>query len=565
MLSYFRKIILLFYFALLAGCGPAIVKEGDLNLAIVEAQGGNLSGATAKVVGKLKPDGNERLLYHLELGTINHLAGKYEESNRLFKQADGIADELYATSLSDRLSSMMTNPRMAAYGGTDFEKVYIYYYRALNYLRLAMGATEKRAQQALFENAQFEARQIDIKLTKYANEKGSYKEVKDKKASTFGQLLEIFNVFAGDGLDKDMLVFREDAYVRYLEGLIYELNGDYDDPSNGNHDNAIRSYQKAAKLYEAGYAEQYALDKLAQQAWFDAARIMKLSGGWDNELSQAEQKLTEAQRQRLKPLKRGSPETEVVIIQHVGAIPMRKELNFYCTANPLQRALILEPVLIGTEKDKQDQANWFSMLYAEKSPYALISSYYKNGLAGVIQSLTSKTFSLGPLWEVAEEIHLIEAIGSLGIRVTVPYYSPLKNTFKNSTVSVNGKDYPMIKAESLARIALQEQLKNAGSDLRDALARESLKSVMANETGKLGGEIGTLIGKIAVAATSGAETRNWRMLPSSIRIARIPVTPGKNEIILKTHRENRPDKIVSRTFDLKKGEVTIWNTRVIEN
>lgn len=543
----------------LSGCGSTAIREAQVKQAIVEAQAKNLNGAAIDVIKNLKPDGKNSFLYHLESGTLNYLAGNYEKSQQHFDQANKISEKLQTISLSDQFVGLMSNPRMTNYSGSQFEKLYINYYRALNSLMLAMKTTGSRKKRFL-EEAVVDARKINLILSKDLYRIESSQGISsDKNSLLFQSLLNVFDAFMGN-LDKDKLAFREDAYARYFEGILYELNGEYND--------ALISYRMAAKRYETGYTKQYAIDKqMIQQAWFDTARMMKLDGGWDNELESLQKRLTIAQQARLKNLQRFQPETEIIIIQHIGEIPKRKELNFICYPNKHQRALRLRPIPFGTPKERQDQQAWFAMLYSGKSPFDLIMGYATGGAIGVLESLISKTFYLGPLWHIAEKNNLIESIQFMGLRVTVPYYPPSREPIKNAKISVNSIYYPLIKVESLGQIALQEQLKNAGSDLRGALAREAIKSIMTNVAAKAVHEsspislVVHLVGQLTGMVLSGAETRQWRTLPYSIRITRIPVKPGKTKITLNTQFLDGSQQRVNHEFNLKSGEIGIWNPR----
>jgi hypothetical protein len=547
------KIHYLLIVIFLSGCGSTAIKEIDIKQAITEAKVKNLNGATLDIIKKLKPDGKNRFLYYLESGTLNYLAGNYEKSQYDFDQANKISENLQTISLSNQLVGLMSNPRMTNYSGSQFEKLYINYYRALSSLMLAMKATKYQKKRFL-EDAVVDARKINLILSKNISQTKS-----NQGSSQFQSLLSIFNAFMGN-LDQDKLAFREDAYALYFEGLLYEINGEYND--------ALISYKMAAKRYETGYAQQYSLNKqIIQQAWFDTARMMKLEGGWDNELESLQKRLTLTQQARLKNLQRFHPETEIIIIQHIGEIPKRKELNFFCVPNKRQRVLRLRPILFGTQKEQQNQQAWFAMLYSGKSPFDLIMGYTTGGVIGVLESLISKTFYLGPLWKVAEKNDLIESIEFIGLRVAVPYYSPSREPIKNTKVLVNSIEYPLIKAESLGQIALQEQLKNSGSDLRAALAQEAMKSIMANAAGKAvdkSSPLGLIIhlaGQLTGMVLSGAETRQWRTLPYSIRITRIPVKSGQTKVTLNTRFLDGSQQSVNHKFYLKSGEIGIWNPR----
>ncbi|HKJ89348.1 MAG TPA: hypothetical protein VKA48_12675, partial [Gammaproteobacteria bacterium] len=319
---------------MLAGC--ATYGEG-MDKALVQVEQGHYKKADQSVQKSLDPAGDDQLLYHLELGTINHLQGNYKKSNQHLEKAYSLADSLRSKQADDYLAAAMVSPRETTYMGSDVERVYICYYKALNYLMLAQQAPDDAARSDNLEGAEVELRRLDDTLSTMSFNKGNYKDVKDKEEKTFYQLLDLFQKFQGNWIDADWLVFRDDAYARYLAGVLYEKSGDLDD--------ARISYEKAAKLYAGGYTKQYHLSRdMAEQAWFDAIRVMRESGGYEGEWQHyAKDKLSDARRAQLDDY--GPDTAQVVVIQHLGMVPQRKELNLRLTALPRQHSLLLRPVL----------------------------------------------------------------------------------------------------------------------------------------------------------------------------------------------------------------------------
>merc|ERR1712000_657599 len=85
----------------------------------------------------------------------------------------------------------------------------------------------------------------------------------------------------------------------------------------------------------------------------------------------------------------------------------------------------------------------------------------------------------------------------------------------------------------------QEQLVNAGEDIRAALARAAFKALTAQTaTNALTGNSGngssgdggqallSFAGKLLMQLTDAAETRNWLLLPNEIRLRRVALEPG---------------------------------------
>ncbi|MDD4004580.1 MAG: hypothetical protein PHW69_05175 [Elusimicrobiaceae bacterium] len=138
------------------------------------------------------------LLYYLDLGMALHDAGRYEESDRVFDQAELRYDELYTKSVSRTLGTLMINDNTLPYAGHPFDKVLLHTFRALNY-----------ACRGDMEGALVEVRKQNLFLR------------------TLG--------------DSGAAGYKDDAFAEYLGGLMYEDEGKTDD--------ARISFAAAAKAY----------------------------------------------------------------------------------------------------------------------------------------------------------------------------------------------------------------------------------------------------------------------------------------------------------------------------
>ena len=497
-------------------------------------------------------DSDDRLLRHMELGLLNHLAGHIVQSDQNLDKAEEIADELYTHRLKDVLATMLVNPRNGPYRGADFERVYIPYYKIMN--ALGQSAHQKQWSDALTA-ARVASRKSDILLSAIRNKEGDYQDLRDKKKQLFSKFLDVFSTVMGTPPSRDEFIFREDAYIRYIAGLVYELNGEYD--------NARISYEQAARLYEEGYAKQYGLNQtIVREAWFETARMMKKAGGYDNELARIVR--TKLSAEQGEALKSGVDGGQLLVIQHIGMVPRRKEMNLIASINKRDRELVVRLLPMGTVQDRQDQAAWFYEMYSDKGLLEFLENYTEGGLLKVLWNTREKEVPLRPVWHLAQNSGLVDALGQ-GIRVTVPYYPRVLPDYRTSTVRIDdGQPIDMIDAESLARLAVQSQIVSANEDMNEALSREALKSVLTlnalkgngQETSPLAGLAASLITMV----TSAAETRNWLTLPSAIRIRRIPLTNGAHEVTIQTNRTG------GGTYDLTRKQVTIRNgeTQVLE-
>jgi hypothetical protein len=536
----------------LSGCATY---GSGVEKALQAAQKGQYLEAEQSMATALTPTGVDRLLYHMELAVLKHLQGQYLESNQRLEVAEKIAEELEVTSVSNSLAAFMTNPRYGNYSGADFEKVFINYYKTLNYLAISNGAATRNARLDAIESARIESRRLGIRLNALNSDKGTYAEQKDIDDQIFSQVLDVFSSLRGNLIDHDSLEYRDDAMAHYLTGITYEATGEYD--------NARISYQKSATSYEQGYAKQFDLGPdMISQSWFDTVRMMRLAGGYDNEWPRlATKKLSLSQREQLIEY---DDKSQIVIIEHVGIVPQRKEMNVQLSADVGNRSLILRPYY-STLKSHREKLAWFYLLYADKSLANLIVHYRNNDFMNFILNDFQKTIYLAGAWSAIAESGFINAIGT-GLRITVPYYSPPTNKPGASFAKVAGNKYPMKLAASPANMGLNEQLLNANEDIRLALTRGVFKTLTANKAAALaGGELSGLlaaVGKVASQLSDAAETRNWLMLPYEIRITRMPLDAGRYDVEMNSEvLTGKPFVIQNEHVILQENDIQIVQVR----
>ena len=557
MFKSLRGIALLLFTVYLSGCATygQDVRQG-LNL----AQQGQYPQAATALEKALDPKGDDRLLYYTELGVVYHLAGDYQKSNQLLETAERIAEDLYTKRVSDMLTSAMTNPRQGVYRAADFERVFINYYKALNYFMIASNATNKADKNKALDGARIESRRMDMVLANFELEKGSYEEQADKEKSMFSKLMRIFSALSGEIIDKNKIVYRNDAFGHYLAGVIYEQHKEYDD--------ARVAYQKAASLYEGGYQEQYGLDsEMTEQAWFDTIRMMQKAGGWENEWPiMSQKKLTKKKRKDLKEFNRNG---HLVVIEHSGVVPERNEMNMLLTADPATRQVVVKPFFTGDSQQMFDQQFWFYALYADKGINDVLSWGYENRLADAFANYGfEKREYIGPMWDVADSLGLIDVLND-GMRVTVPYYR-LTSAKRNGTskVTANGKTQNLLLSESVANMAVQQQLLASSSDLQEAMARAAFKNLTAAKAASVGGDAAAVlgfIGKIAANASSAAETRNWLLLPGQIKVTRMALPAGQHQVKLVSEVKAGKTSQQTTSVNIEPGKMAVWKVRSFDN
>lgn len=551
-----RLLLLWLSVSVLTGC--ATYKQ-DIEAGLSLAKAGEWKEAEEQLEGALS-NKQDSLLYYMEMGALAQNQGDYERSNTLLEQAEKLSDTFFQKNFSNRSWALLSNPRQSDYRGSGMERVYISYLKSLNYLALAEQEKSLSKKRQLNDAALVEVRRIDIKLNEIRAQNPSYQDLNDKDNQAFYmKALSWLGDFYTGGRDIDKFLYRDDAWARYLAGLQYEIDGEFDD--------ARISYEKAANLYEDGYAKQYALPSItAERAWLDAIRMMQKGGFSQSEVQQkVEAKLSAGMQETLKQYHQG--DAELVVLEHQGFIPDKSEMTLLLYADPQAYSLVLEPLHGGGSQAANDSFRWFTMVYADINPLNLIANYKAGGAWGTFSGIFTKRVILGrPVWQQLHDINVDRLLTEQTIRVTVPYYQRFTLDQHQPTLQVNTPSIAPFKSTlqmtSLADIAFQEQLAQAQRDIYEGLVRELLRSWLAYQASSSVQDqnvalILNLIGQVAVFASSAADTRNWLTLPAQVRLTREPLPPG----------DYNPDyKVDKNTFSLgevslEANEIKLWNLR----
>lgn len=175
---------------------------------------GNYESAISLIKqNKDKYGDRDRLIYLMDLAILNHYAGDYARSTRLFAEADRVFEEKYTESITKFGATFLVNDLTADYRGEDFESVMISLFAALNYARMG------EPMEALVE-----ARRVDNRLNVINS-----KYPPDKKN-----------------------VYKEDAFARFLMGVMYETGGTSQDLND-----AYISYKKSYEIYQNDFVRNY--------------------------------------------------------------------------------------------------------------------------------------------------------------------------------------------------------------------------------------------------------------------------------------------------------------------
>lgn len=263
-----------------------------------------------------KADGDQ-LLYLMEQGSALQICKDYQESNKVFLQADKLSEQLDYYSASRVVGATLLNEEMIQYKGDIFEKLFINASAALNYIELGQ-----------FDEAMVEVRRIDEKYTKFsAEEKNSYE----------------LNSFA-----------------QYLSGLLWEVDQKYDD--------ACISYKAAYKIDKS--FRSVALDMLT--ACWRAKRTQEFTDLVKDVQPSADE---------LKYAKRKKDKNEIIIIYLQGLGPKKApRFENHVAARLVPVSSMTKKIMISYENEAGETQNKISELVynVEKSAIATLEADYSS-------------------------------------------------------------------------------------------------------------------------------------------------------------------------------------------
>ena len=252
----------------LFGCSniEALQREVDANIAR-----GNYRQAIEQIRGTEKLYGEKNnVLYNLDLGMMYHYLGESDSSNSCFFRAEKKIEELYTKSISTQVLSFIINDNIIPYDGEDHEKVMLNVFTALNF-----------AERGDAEGALVEARKVDLKLREYS------KAYEGKNA------------------------YREDAFIRYVTGALYESAGEINDAFIA-YRNSYTTYKEYEKNY-ATKAPSFLVD--------DIVRTASLMG-----FEEERQEFLKAGGKRYDR-KRSKDEGSILVVTYVGQAPRKDEIK----------------------------------------------------------------------------------------------------------------------------------------------------------------------------------------------------------------------------------------------
>ncbi len=423
-----------------------------------------------------------RLLYNMDRGMTLHLAGEYVQSNSQLELAAQEVERLYTRTVRTETAAFLTNDNVLPYEGDPYEHVMINIIKALNYA--AMGQ--------LME-AVVEARQIDHRL----------------------------NVLSDSAKEKDG--YREDAFARYLTGLLYESTGDLN--------NALIAYRKAYDIYEA--AKGWARTPMPPMLRADLLRTTEAL----HMTTEFEEYRRQFPETRWLPRDEQANLAQVVVIGYNGRAPRKEEvfLDIPISLSALQLVLLNRGVIHSSNRQERRAAD--SVLY---------------GLNGRVVRVALPKL-------VPQKTQVMHEAVTVVPRAGEPISAKSELVYNGTALAERSLSdrMPGITTKALARAAV----KFAAAE---AATRGSQHAVNKGDAPWVGLLVGVLTHGLAVASEV-ADTRSWRTLPDEIQISRLWVPPGEYESRIQavTRLSGAPQAGPSRPLVLRAGQTIFLIERVM--
>ena len=378
------------------------------------------------------------LMYYLDRGMLLHIAGNYTESNAAFEKAKRLSRELFTKSITAEASTLLISDNMRPYYGENFERAMVNIFSSLNYVMLGQQ-----------DEALVEARQAD-QLLKTLQTNYGYKDV-----------------------------YKEDAFVRYLMGMLYENSGETND--------AFISYKQALNAYKQ-YVKDYGVTT-PQELVSDALRTGDALGLSDD---------TQDIRNNYKDVEQSKSQAgygELVILDYNGFSPEKID-SFFEFSFGWGWAYVGQVDAKGDEQAQVQQANAIARSIASEDQVRMaFPKYIPVGyrVTGIEASVDGAGTAKG---EIAEDI---------------------------------GKIAEKNLDDRIARVRIRAIVRSV---IKFALAR-NISQKVEQSSGELSGWLAKKLLTVASTATELADKRSWRSLPDKIIVLRLQLEAGKHDVNLK--------------------------------
>ncbi len=218
---------------LFSGCSTFTHYTKKMDPVATALRGGNVTQAQALFPEKGLKSGTDRVVYLLEKGTLQHVAGEFDNSDLTFTDANRIFEEndMRATiavgKAVEGAGSVVLNDKVLPYEGEAYERVYMHTLEAINYLMLGKKDEARVEIKLAYEQAKAVANRNAKDLDRIQREADEKKvETKRSVSEAFAQL---FSSNQLDVIERSAVDPYQNAFTAYLSAVVYEMGREYND------------------------------------------------------------------------------------------------------------------------------------------------------------------------------------------------------------------------------------------------------------------------------------------------------------------------------------------------
>ncbi|MGQ0811729.1 MAG: COG3014 family protein [Nitrospiraceae bacterium] len=471
-------LVICWVFIGVVGCGPSI------NYALIEdSLRANNPQRADEIVERAESEygSKSRVLYGMDRGMTLHLAAQYSRSNAVLEKAEDEVDRLYTRKIRTESTAFLTNDTSLPYEGDPYEQVFINVVKALNYAALGQ-----------FEEALVEARRIDNRLNVLSD------QVRDKSE------------------------YRDDAFARYLTGMLYEAFGDVN--------NAFIAYRKAYETYDATRAwSRTPIPAMLRSDLLRVTDALHLSTEFEDYRRAFPETVWQSNQEQQSL-------AQVIVISYNGRAPRKEDLfiDVPVSLDALQLVLLNRGVFAGGRRDTRG---------VDTALYGLNGRVVRVAIPRLVPQKTQVAY---------EQVQLVKG----GEAPFMGRTEVAQNITAQAEARLS-KRLPGITTKAVARAAMKYAMaEGATYGARSAAGKDNADWV---------GLLVSLISHGFAVASEEADKRSWRTLPDEIHLARLWVPPGDYEVRVRPVGRQSislgPDTM--RVLTLRAGETKFLIERVM--
>ena len=422
-----------------------------------------------------------RVLYDMDLGMTLHIAGQYQASNAALEQAEDEVERLYTRRVTAETKAFLTNDTKLPYEGDLYEQTMINVVKALNYAVLGN-----------WTEALVEARRIDHRLNVLTDRT-------DAKAG-----------------------YRDDAFARYLSGLLYEISGDLN--------NALIAYRKAYEEYRRTHTWAHVTVPPMLKA--DLLRMTEALH-MTQEHQEYKQDFPDAV---WRPYAETKALGHIVVVTHNGRAPRKEDRMIDVPVSMDALGLVLISKGLGNPHREGNP----DRRATESAIYGLNGHVVRIAIPALVPQKApggyGQVTAIGDVGSFSAQTELMEDVTALAERA-------LSDRLAGISVKAS--------ARAVVKYAMAE---GAGRGAQAAAGKDA---------GPLVGFVVGSLGKAWAIASEEADKRSWRTLPDEIRIARLWVPPGDYDVRTQYAGQGagRSGALRSQKVTIRSGETKFFSER----